>query len=78
MAAQPILQVPLGQAIAEEGIASSSSHEEEIDKIQFEKEEMQGVEYCYIGGRERNQRVLMYSNPCSYNQLRGGLFKQRS
>ena len=78
LAAQSLQQVPLGQAIAEEGIASSSSLEEEIDKFQFEKEEMQGVEYCYIGGRGRNQRVLVYSNPCSYNQLRGGLFKQRS
>ena len=50
LAAQPILQVPLGQAVADEGIASSSSLEEEIDKFQFEKEETQGVEYCYIGG----------------------------
>ena len=33
LAAQPIQQVPLGQAIAEEGIASSSSLEEEIDKF---------------------------------------------
>ena len=31
-AAQPILQVPLGQAVVEEGIASSSSLEEEIDR----------------------------------------------
>ena len=33
LAAQPIQQVPLTQAIAEEGIASSSSLEEEIDKF---------------------------------------------
>ena len=39
LAAQPIQQVPLGQAIAEEGIASTSSLEEEIDKFQFEEEE---------------------------------------
>ena len=39
LVAQPIQQVPLGQVIAEEGIASSSSLEEEIDKFQFEKEE---------------------------------------
>ena len=39
LAAQPIQQVPLGQAVAEEGIASSSSLEEEIDKFQFEEEE---------------------------------------
>ena len=31
LAAQPIQQVPLGQAVAEEGIASSYSLEEEID-----------------------------------------------
>ena len=37
-AAQPLQQVPLGQAIVEEGAASSSSLEEEIDKFQFEKE----------------------------------------
>ena len=36
--AQPLQQVPLGQAIVEEGVASSSSLEEEIDRFQFEKE----------------------------------------
>ena len=40
MAAQPLQQVPLGQE-AEEGVASSSSLEEEIDKFQFEEEETQ-------------------------------------
>ena len=40
LAAQPLKQVPLGQAVAEEGTASSSSLEEEIDKFQFEEEEM--------------------------------------
>ena len=39
LAAQPLQQVPLGQAVAEEGTASSSSLEEEIDKFQFEEEE---------------------------------------
>ena len=43
LAAQPIQQAPLGQAVAKEGIASFSSLEEEIDKFQFEEEEMQGV-----------------------------------
>ena len=38
LAAQPIQQVPLGLIVAEEGIASSSSLEEEIDKFQFEEE----------------------------------------
>ena len=35
---QPLQQVPLGQAVAEEGTASSSLLEEEIDKFQFEEE----------------------------------------
>ena len=39
LAAQPIQQMPLGQAVAEEGIAFSFSLEEEIDKFQFEEEE---------------------------------------
>ena len=37
-AAQPLQQVPLGQAIVKEGAASSSSLEEEIDRFQFEEE----------------------------------------
>ena len=32
--------MPLGQAIAQEGAASSSSLEEEIDKFQFEEEDI--------------------------------------
>ena len=52
LAAQPIQQVPLGQAVAEEGIASSSSLEEEIDKLQFEEEETQGVEAIVISKAE--------------------------
>ena len=38
LAVQPLQQVPLGQAIVEEGDASSSSLEEEIDRFQFEDE----------------------------------------
>ena len=37
-AAQPLQQVPLGQAIIREGATSSSSLEEEIDRFQFEEE----------------------------------------
>ena len=37
-ATQPLQQVPLRQAIVEEGAASSSSLEEEIDRFQFEEE----------------------------------------
>ena len=37
-AVQPLQQVPLGQAIVEEGAISSSSLEEEIDRFQFEEE----------------------------------------
>ena len=37
-AAQPLQQVPLGQAIVKEGAASSSFLEQEIDRFQFEEE----------------------------------------
>ena len=37
-ATQPLQQVPLGQAIIGEGVASSSSLEDEIDRFQFEEE----------------------------------------
>ena len=43
--------MPLGQAAAKEGIASSSSLEEEIDRFQFE-EETQGVEAIVISNAE--------------------------
>ena len=36
--AQPLQQVPLGEAIFREGTASSSSLEQEIDRFQFEEE----------------------------------------
>ena len=52
LAAQPIRQVPLGIAVADEGIASSSSLEEEIDKFQFEEKEIQGVEAIVISEAE--------------------------
>ena len=51
LAAQPIQQVSLGQVVAEEEIASSSSLKEEIDKFQFE-EETQGVEAIVISKAE--------------------------
>ena len=38
LAAQPLRQVPLAQAVAKEGAESSSSLEEEIDKFRFEEE----------------------------------------
>ena len=37
LAAQPIQQVPLGQAVAEEGTASSSSLEEEIESSNLKR-----------------------------------------
>ena len=53
--AQPLQQVPLGQAIIGEGAASSSSLEEEIDRFQFEEEaiviseaEEGADEYSYV------------------------------
>ena len=39
LAAQPIQQMPPGQVVADEGIASSSLLEEEIEKFQFKEEE---------------------------------------
>ena len=48
MAAPPIQQVPFEVAAAEERVASSSSLDEEIDKFQFEEEEIQGVETIFI------------------------------
>ena len=59
MATQPIQQVHLGIAVAEEGIASSSSLEEEIDKFQFEEEEPQGVEAIVIS--EAKEEIDEYS-----------------
>ena len=59
MAAQPIQQVPLGIAVSEEGIASSSSLKEEIDKFQFEEEEPQGVEAIVIS--EDEEEIDEYS-----------------
>ena len=52
LAAQPIQQVPLGIAVAEERTASSSSLEEKIDKFQFEEEETQGVKAVFISESE--------------------------
>ena len=43
LAAQPLRQVPLTQAVAEEGVAFSSSLEEEIDKFRFEEEDRKSV-----------------------------------
>ena len=59
LVAQPIQQVPLELAIAEEGIASSSSLEEEINKFQFEEEETQGVEVIVIS--EAEEEIDEYS-----------------
>ena len=54
-AAQPLQQVPLEQAIIEEGVASSSSLKEEIDRFQFEEEDIviseaeeEAGEYCRV------------------------------
>ena len=38
MAAQPLQQMPIGQVVVEEGAASSSSLDKEIDKFRFEEE----------------------------------------
>ena len=51
LATHPVQQVPLGQTVAQEGIASFSSLKEKIDKFQFE-EETQGVETIVISEAE--------------------------
>ena len=56
--------MPLGQAVAKEGIASSSSLEEEIDKFQFEEEETQGVEAIVIlEAEEETDEYLCIQTP---------------
>ena len=52
LAAPRIQQVPLEVAATEERVASSSSLEKEIDKFQFEEEEIQGVETIFISEAE--------------------------
>ena len=52
LATPPIQQAPLGVATVEEKVASSFSLEEEIDKFQFEEEEIQGVEMIFISETE--------------------------
>ena len=56
--------MPLGQAVAEKGTASSSSFEEEIDKFQFEEEETQGVEAIVISdAKEETDEYLCIQTP---------------
>ena len=63
LAAQPIQQVPLGIAVAEEGIASFSSLKEEIDKFQFEEEEPQGVKAIVISEAEEEKTNTLVFKP---------------
>ena len=53
LAAQPLQQVPLGEAIIGEGIASSSSLKQEIDRFKFEEEET-----IFISEAERGQTSI--------------------
>ena len=68
LAAQPFQQVPLGQVIAEEGAASSSSLEEEIDKFWFEEE-------AIVISEAEEETDEYVQTPAPYNNLRGGLFR---
>ena len=63
MAAQPLQQVPLGQAVAKEGIASSSSLEEEIDKFQFEEEETQVAAIVILEAEEETNEYSCIQTP---------------
>ena len=59
LATPPIQQAPLGVAAVEEKVASSFSLEEEIDKFQFEEDEIQGVETIFIS--EAEEEIDRYS-----------------
>ena len=59
LATPPLQQAPLGVATVEEKVASSFSLEEEIDKFQFEEEEIQGVETIFIS--EAEEEIDRYS-----------------
>ena len=63
MAAQPLQQVPLGQAVAEEGAASSSSLEEEIDKFQFEEEETRVEAIVILEAEEETDEYSCVKTP---------------
>ena len=63
LAAQPIQQVPLGQAVAEKGIASSSSLEEEIDKFQFEEEETRVEAIVILEAEEETDEYSCIQTP---------------
>ena len=60
LAAQPFQQVPLGQPIAEEGAASSSSLKEEIDKFRFEEEAI-----VILEAEEETDEYLCVQTPAS-------------
>ena len=62
--AQPLQQVPLGEAIIGEGTTSSSSLEQEIDKFQFEKKNN-----SYIGGRRGGRRAFVCADSCPSGNL---------
>ena len=55
--AQPLHQVPLGQAIIGEGAASSSSLEHEIDRFKFEEEEAILISEAEEGAEDRKSVV---------------------
>ena len=63
LAAQPFQQVPLGQAVAEEGTASSSSLEEEIDKFQFEEEETRVEAIVILEAEEETDEYSCIQTP---------------
>ena len=63
LASQPLQQVPLRQAIAEEGTAFSSSLEEEIDKFQFEEEETQVEAIVILEAEEKKDKYSCIQTP---------------
>ena len=63
LAAQPLQQVPLQQAVAEEGTASFSSLEEEINKFQFEEEETRVEAIVILEAEEETDEYSCIQTP---------------
>ena len=59
-AAQPLQQVPLGEAIIGEGTTSSSSLEQEIDRFKFEEEETILILEAEEGADEHSAQVITF------------------
>ena len=78
LAAQPIQQVPLGQAVSWGRNCIFLFARGRNWYVPIWRRNAGSRGYCYIKGRGRDRWILVHLNPCSYNYLRGGLFRRRS